>query len=187
MYKKLKQKLVYPKLLLLLICIAVSYEFFQTHLFELIAAKLNHEGYLSVFLAGCLFSYGFTTPFAIGLFLTVGDNVNIFYAAPLAAVGALLSDFLIFKFIRSELLDEFNRLKKTRPIQALVFFLKEHLRPKAQIYLSWIVGGIIIASPLPDELGVSLLSGFSRINQKAFIVIDYFCNLTGIAIFLALA
>lgn len=187
MFQKLKQKIVYPKLLLLLICIGISYEFFQTHLFELIALKLNHQGYISVFLAGMLFSYGFTTPFAVGMFLAIGDQVNILYAAPLAAVGALLSDLIIFRFIRSEFQDEFDRLKMTRPILALKLFLREHLRPKAQVYLSWVVGGIIIGSPLPDELGVSLLSGFSKINQKVFVLIDYFCNMAGIAIFLVLA
>lgn len=187
MLQKLKQKIVYPKLFLLCVSIALAYVFFQTHLFEVISYKLNHHGYVSIFLAGCLFSYGFTTAFAIGMFLAVGDQVDILYAAPLAALGALLSDLLIFRFIRSEFQDEFDRLKMTRPVLALQIFLKEHLRPKAQVYLSWVVGGIIIGSPLPDELGVSLLSGFSQMNQKVFVAIDYFCNLSGIAIFLALA
>lgn len=187
MLQKLKQKIIYPKLFLLCISIALAYVFFQTHLFELISYKLNHHGYVSIFLAGCLFSYGFTTAFAVGMFLAIGDQVNVLYAAPLAAVGALLSDLIIFRFIRSEFQDEFDRLKKTRPLLALKYFLKEHLRPKFQVYLSWVVGGLIIGSPLPDELGVSLLSGFSKMNQKVFVAIDYLCNLGGIAVMLSLA
>jgi hypothetical protein len=44
-----------------------------------------------------------------------------------------------------------------------------------------VVGAVIIASPLPDELGLALL-GFSRIDRRYFFAISYTMNFIGIVL-----
>ena len=150
------------------------------------ADTLNHRGYLSIFIAGCLFSYGFTAPFAVGIFLSLANYVNPWLAAPLAGLGSLLSDLFIFIWIRSSFKDEFERLLLTRPLQALKLFLQDHLQTSFRKYLLWSVAGFIIASPLPDEIGVTLLSGFSRINKLVFSLIGFSANTIGVGTILLL-
>ena len=46
-------------------------------------------------------------------------------------------------------------------------------------WLTFLVGGLIIASPFPDELGISLL-GFSKMRTSWFIPLSFAFNFVGI-------
>jgi len=49
-------------------------------------------------------------------------------------------------------------------------------------YFSWtlpVIGAIIIASPLPDEMGVGLM-GISKLKTKQFILLSFILNSIGI-------
>lgn len=184
--QKLKQKIQYPKLIILLITIITAYILFQAHFFLEFAKLLNSHGYISIFLAGLLFSYGFTAPFAVGFFIELASEVNIFIAAPLAGIGAVLSDLIIFKFIRVTFQDEFDKLKLHWIFQRIHQLFDDHLNEKFKKYALWTLAGFLIASPLPDEFGVSLISGFTNINRKIFGAISYILNTTGIFIILSI-
>lgn len=179
-------KLEYPKLMLLLLSIILSYLLFQMHFFAEAANILNHNGYISALLAGFLFAYGFTTPIAVAFFITIAPETNAFIAAPIAGLTACASDLLIFRFIRSSFGDEIAKIKRSQAFRKITILFKSHLHFTLQKYTIWVLAGAIIASPLPDEFGVSLLSGFSNINQKVFIPISLFFNTTGIFIILTL-
>lgn len=187
LFQKLKQKIQYPKLILLLITIITAYILFQAHFFLEFAKLLNSHGYISIFLAGLLFSYGFTAPFAVGFFIELAGEVNIFIAAPLAGIGAVFSDLIIFKFIRTSFQDEFDKLKLHWIFQRIHQLFDDHLSEEFKKYALWTLAGFLIASPLPDEFGVSLISGFTNINRKIFGAISYILNTTGIFIILSIA
>ncbi len=180
----LKKYIRYPKLLLLALTMVIAYELFQFQVFEVVAETLNHHGYASMFLAGLLFSYGFTTAFAIGFFATLAGEVNIFAGALIGGLGAVTSDLIIFRFIRTSFLDEFKLLKHNPVIEKILHLTKNSFHPKIKRWLSIGLAGLIIASPLPDELGVSILSGLTKINEKAFSVIAFGFNTAGIALML---
>lgn len=180
-------KIQYPKLSALLICITAAYILFRTDFFKDLAGILNSHGYISIFLAGFLFAYGFTAPFAVGFFITLATQVNIFIAAALAGGGALIADLIIFQFIRTSFQNEFDRLKLTRLFQKIRALLDNHFSNKLKKYILWSIAGFLIASPLPDEFGVSLISGFTNLNKKIFSAISYFLNTMGILAILALA
>lgn len=186
-FHHIKERVQYPKLILLLFSILAAYVFFQAHLFSQIAEKLNAHGYVAIFIAGFLFAYGFTAPIAIGFFISLAPQVNIFLAAPLAGAGALLSDLLIFKFIRTSFQDEFDKLKLTYIFQRIHNLFDNHLGDKIKKYVLWTLAGFLIASPLPDEFGVSLVSGFTMLDKRVFSAIAYVLNTAGIFVILALA
>ena|SRR3989344_2440542 len=179
------KKFLYPKITVLIFCIVLSYVLFSSEKLTFWLDNLNQFNYVSSFIAGLLFSYGFSAPFAVGFFL----KLNVSNPLPLALVagfGALLSDLLIFKLIKFSMMDEFNRIKKTKPLKLVNFLLKKRFGSRALSYLSAIFAGIIIASPLPDELGVSMLSGLTTIKLHKFAVISYICNTFGILVMLYL-
>jgi len=176
-------KFRYPKLFILLIAIIASYLIFSNSNISEVVKNLGTLNYLGIFLAGLLFSFGFTTPFAIGFFLTTSPE-NIFLAAIIGGFGALLSDFIIFRIIKVSFMDEFNSLEKTRPLKNIIDLVKHHIPTKIKIYLLYVFSGIIIASPLPDELGVTMLAGLTHIKNSVFIIISLICNTLGILIML---
>ncbi|KKS57725.1 MAG: Heavy metal translocating P-type ATPase, partial [Candidatus Nomurabacteria bacterium GW2011_GWA2_42_41] len=133
--------------------------------------------------AGALFSFGLSTPFAIGFFL-VSSPENIFLASIAGGFGAMLSDLFIFKFVKFSLMDEFSQLENTKPIKEIRMEIKKHDRRKILNYLTYIFAGIIIASPLPDEFGVGMLAGLTEIKPVILGIVSLLMNSLGIFIIL---
>lgn len=132
--------------------------------------------FFGAFFAGMFFTTIFTTAPAI---VTLGNialhappvNVAIF-----GALGAMVGDLIIFKFIRDRLSEHLYELishngvwKRTRHLFKLRYFR----------WFTFLVGGLLIASPLPDELGIGLL-GFTKMKTIQFIPISLFFNFIGI-------
>lgn len=139
-------------------------------------------------LAGMLFSFGFTAAFAVAIIIELSDTVNPFLGAAVAGIGALASDYGIFQFVRLSFLDEVKRLKAS----AVFVWIRETLHQdsipeRIRQYVQWSIGGILIASPLPDEIGVTLLSGLTEIKPKPFAVACYSLNSIGILVILLAA
>src|SRR3989338_3554567 len=152
MKKELKIK--YPKLLLVLFTFVIAYLLFYERTYPPYHDFLISLGYFGTFFAGMMYSYGFTAAPATAIFLLLGAHQNIFLAGVIGGLGALIGDLFIFSFVRHSLHDEVSMLLKNRFFSYLIkntpgFFKK---------YLLAVIAGLIIASPLPDEIGVILLS-----------------------------
>src|SRR3989338_2833810 len=180
---KLLFKFRYPKLAILLLCFFVSFYIFSN---PLVKNKIQlADNYLGMFIAGIFFSFGFTAPFSVGYFLTL-DPQNIFIAAFIGGLGALLSDLLIFKIIKLSFIDEFNRLKKTKAIKEINYLLSQKPLARFKNYMLFALAGFIIASPLPDELGASMLAGLTKIKTHVLAIISFIMNTLGIFILLSI-
>lgn len=177
----------YPKLLLLLCSFLLAYLCFHFGALDFRDNALGGHGYISALLAGLLFSFGFTTAFGIGIFAQVSNEVNPLFGALIGAVGALISDYMIFHFLRVSFYDEIERLKSTFVLHHVIaMFHRPTFSERLRKYLLWSFAGIIIASPLPDEFGVSCISG-SKISDRDFMIISYLCNTAGILFILLTA
>lgn len=126
---------------------------------------------LSLFLAGFFYSASVTAPAATAAIFFFGKIFNPILIAAIGAFGSLCSDYLLFRFF------------KTRA-KSSVKFLSKKFKPnnntkKAFEFWAPIIAAIIIASPLPDELGVAIL-GATNIKIKRFFLISYFLNFLGI-------
>lgn len=177
----------YPRILLFAICSTLAYLFYAMGLFDAIHHYVNGYGYISIFLAGLLFSYGFTTPFAIAMFLEMGPDVNIFIAAPLAGIGALIADLFIMSVMRYSLFhEEIVQLRMSSVAKRIHELLHhESISQTTRMYLLWSFAGLIIASPLPDEFGVALVSGMADVDPKKFAALCFVLNTLGVAFFLS--
>ena len=51
-------------------------------------------------------------------------------------------------------------------------------------YLIYSFAGLVIASPLPDELGITLMAGFSKIKPLKLFLISFTFNTLGIIVML---
>ncbi|MEK6892922.1 MAG: hypothetical protein AABX07_01845 [Nanoarchaeota archaeon] len=141
--------------------------------------------YLGIFIAGILFAFGFSTPFAAGFFIFLNPS-SIWLAAILGGLGALISDLLIFKFIRVSFKNEFEQLKRTKLIKTISELIEKSLTKKIKLYLMYTFVGILIASPLPDEIGIIMLAGVTKIKVKNLAIISFILNSLGILILLVI-
>ena len=137
---------------------------------------------------GLFLSRSFTTPFAIGIFAELAPQINPYVAAPIGGIGALLADLAIFECARLSLHNEFDRIKATKLLHWIADYFQNHkVLHKIRLYLLWSIAGIVIASPLPDEIGVSLLSSVTEIRPKTFSLICFGFNTIGIFLILETA
>ena len=175
----------YPKLILFSICIILAYFAFQNEFFSGIILHLGHLEYAGVFISGLLFSFGFSTPFATAIFIILKPE-NIILTTLIAGTGALISDLIIFKFVKFSFEEEFEELRKERPFLFIKQRMNSNLHPVHVNYLTMIFAGILLASPLPDEAGITILSGISKINLLKLAILSFIFKTIGIFILLIL-
>lgn len=170
----------YPKFILFFFTVFLAYFLYEESAYGPLHDFVFSLGYFGSFIAGLMFTFGFTTAFAIALFLVLAKSQNIFLAAFIGGIGSLISDFIIFKFIRKTFSDEISKLTHEKVIS----YLDRHIPHKIKKYFVAFLGGVIIASPLPDEIGVALLASSVKISTKMFGVVSYLSNTIGIFIVL---
>lgn len=181
MRNKFLKKIKYPKFILLIIVFLFTYLVFANIGNEFLYSPLLALGYFGIFLAGILYAYGFTAGVATALLLILSKENNIFLAALIGGFGALLGDFVIFKFIRSSFKDELNKLGKEKIFSSLI---KKSWFKYVKKYFIPAVGIVAISSPLPDEIGVTLLASSKIITSRIFPFISYILNTAGICVIL---
>jgi hypothetical protein len=91
------------------------------------------------------------------------------------AIGSVVGDLMLFRFMRSRLVEYFltvslhpNVRRFGRRIAAGPFW-----------WLGPIVGAVVVASPLPDELGL-IMMGLSSIRLWQFVSLAFVANMAGI-------
>ena len=171
----------YPKFLLLFITFLLAYLLFYGRNNLAFYQFIISTGYFGIFIAGLMFSYGFTAAPAISLFLILAESQNIYAATLIGGFGALLSDLTIFMFVRASFADEIEKLSKEK----LIVKLNHHTPGKLKKYFLPVLAGFIIASPLPDEIGVTLLASVRSISTRLFAVVSYLLNTLGILVILS--
>lgn len=143
----------------------------------------NRVVFLGSFIAGMFFTSIFTVPIAMVALAEIAKTHEIFFVAILGGVGAVVGDLIIFRFIRDRLSEHLSLILSHLGVGKRI---KAFLSLKYFRWLTFLVGGLIIASPLPDEVGISLL-GFSKISTWGFILLSFVFNSIGILVVVAIA
>jgi len=130
---------------------------------------------LNSFIAGLFFTSVFTTAPAMIALAKLGSLFSPVVVALVGGLGALIGDYIIFSFIRGHISEDISYLlshAKSLRIKRLF-----HYR-----FMRWslaFLGALIIASPLPDELGLTLM-GLAHMSTTRFILISFTFNAIGI-------
>ncbi len=132
--------------------------------------------FVGSFIAGLFFTSIFTTAPAMVTLGEIAQGHSIILNAVIGALGAVLGDLIIFRFVKDRFSEHLTDLLATqgggRRLRAL-------LKRRSFRWITFLLGGLIIASPLPDELGVSLL-GFSKMRASGFVILSFLGNFLGI-------
>lgn len=182
--KKSRFKIKYPKLLLLLFIVIISAIFFyEGKTYPPLRDFILSFGYVGIFLSGIFYAYGFTAAPATAALLVLAKEQNLLFAGLIGGLGALLSDIIIFLFIRNSFIAEIGILKKEKAIKSIQR-TGEKLFGSFSNYLLLIFAGFLIISPLPTEIGVTLMTTLKNISIKKFMIIAYLLHTLGIFIIL---
>ncbi len=146
--------------------------------FGVVDAALAYPGLnilLAAFIAGMFFTSVMTTAPAVAVLGVLSLHINPFALAVIGAAGSVCGDYLIFMFVRDRLSDDFSYLiRREGSPRFFKIFHRKTFR-----WLLPFIGGLIIASPLPDELGLTLL-GLTKMRTGRFILLSFVFNAAGI-------
>jgi hypothetical protein len=132
---------------------------------------------LGSFIAGIFFTSIFTAAPATVVLAEIARANSVFWVALLGGLGAMVGDFIIFRFVKNRLSEDIMLLlEKSKSEKLLLIFRLRIFR-----WLAALVGALIVASPLPDELGL-LLMGFSKMKTSFFAPISFLANSLGILV-----
>lgn len=155
---------------ILLTIFSSKYNFLNDILFS-----LQHTPFLGSFIAGILYVSASTAVLGMLILSDLAKTLSPIEIAIIAGLGGTVADFTLFRFFRDDLIHEitpiYNRLGGKR--------LTNLMQNK---YLRWslpVVGAIIIASPFPDELGISLM-GLTRIKTYQFVILSLILDVSGV-------
>ncbi len=164
-------------LVIIFISILVGFVLIKTQAVVYILGLASEAKMIASFLGGMFFSSIFTTIPATIALGEIAQEYSIFWTALFGGLGALLGDFLIFRFFRDDISEALFALfnKPERERWSHIFHLK---------IFRWIfplLGAIIIASPLPDEVGLAIW-GATKMPNKYFAPLSFALNSLGILI-----
>lgn len=165
----------YKNLSILFVSIVFALFLSKQEPFQTFLLNLGDLGYIGAFFAGALFVSTFTVATGAVILFVLAEKLSLIEIGLIAGLGAVLGDFIIFKFVKDNLLEEIT------PIYQRLggFHITRVLHTK---YFSWtlpVIGAVIIASPFPDEIGVTLM-GISKMKTYQFLFISFVLNATGI-------
>jgi len=166
---------VMQDLLAIVASIAFSVVIVQYSLVEVALAASGGGTIIASFVAGMFFTSVLTTAPAIAVLGELSLKGNFLLVALIGGAGAVVGDYFLFAFVRDRISGDVAHLLKRRALGRLhaVFRL-----PTFKWLLPFL-GGLIIASPLPDEIGLALL-GFARLTTRIFIPLSFAFNAFGI-------
>ena len=133
--------------------------------------------FIGSFIAGIFFVSVFTAAPATVALGEIAQSNSVIVVAILGGLGALIGDLIIFRFVEDRVSEHFSYLIKVSKTERIVSIFKLKL-------FRWIipfVGALVIASPLPDEIGVAML-GLSKMKNSYFILLSFLLNSAGILI-----
>ena len=169
----------YKNLIALLVSAAVSLSLIQNPAVIAFFEQLGTYGYVGGFVVGLFYTYAISTPFAAASIYIMGKSADPFLLAIVASFGALISDYIIFRFVRDRLMAEINLAAEKLKIPS--GFFRKLFSNKLFLKFAPVLAGMIIASPLPDELAIALFAAV-KYDPKYFAIFSYGSNFIGIFI-----
>ena len=138
--------------------------------------------FIGSFIAGIFFVSIFSAAPATVVLAEIAQSNSVFWVAFFGGVGALVGDLVIFRFIKDGLAEDFYHLVRKTKSERLTAIFKLKL-------FKWLVpflGALVVASPLPDELGLMMM-GLSNMKTSLFIPVSFLLNFLGIFVIVFIA
>ena len=162
---------------LVILSIFIAIILAKTGTLESLITSTKEMRFIGSFIAGIFFVSVFTAAPATVALGEIAQANSVIIVAILGGLGALVGDLIIFRFVKDRVFQHFDYLIRISRSERFFSVFKLKL-------FRWIipfVGALIIASPLPDEIGVTML-GLSKMKNSYFILLSFLLNSVGILI-----
>lgn len=174
MPEKRNNKLV-QDVAIILISVLAAIDLAKSNTLAGILALTQESVILGGLLGGILFTSGFTAAPAVVVLGKLAQSYSVFPVAFLGAIGAVVGDLLIFRFLRDGISEDFANLMQQAPRTRFAHVFRLRLFRWFAAFL----GALVVASPLPDEIGLFMM-GISKLKLSRFIPLSFVLNFLGV-------
>lgn len=167
----------YKNISLIFLGVLIAFTLSRVSVFHEFLINLGEFGYISAFIAGALFVSTLTVATGALILFTLAESMPPLAIALIAGLGAATGDLLIFRLVKNHIVKEFGEFCRDNHLNSKYFSKLMHTK-----YFNWmlpVIGALIIASPFPDEVGISLM-GISSMKTFNFVIISFLLNSIGI-------
>ncbi|MDP2695705.1 MAG: hypothetical protein Q8O87_00440 [bacterium] len=171
------KKHLYRNLVILTVGVLIAIFLVRLGIDDAIISASGRVQILANFLAGMFFTSVLTVGTAAVVLGELALDVGLVQLAFVGALGAIIGDLILFSFIRDRIADDFAALIHQQRYRGLRHILHLALWHR----LLPVLGFILVASPLPDEIGLAMM-GISKIKTHHLIFLSFFANFFGILI-----
>ncbi len=169
---------------LLLASFVFTYYLIKTGFVSTIVEFLGNFGYISAFVLGFLFSFGFTTTPASATLFFLAKHINPLGMALVAGLGAAISNLMIYLFVKHQLLDEIRYILGEE--LKLEFSKFEIIVTQSLMRKKWVkifvpaLAGVLTAMPVPTELIASIMWNIVRYKPQIVFIYSFIFSSIGI-------
>lgn len=143
--------------------------------------SLGNYRWIAIFISGIFFTSFLTAALSVVLLGTFAMTTPIILLGIFGGLGAAVGDFLIFRFVKDRIYEDIKYLLSFKRENRFLAIFKTGLFK----FLLPFIAALIIASPFPDEIGITIL-GLSKMKNRVFLLITFILNGIGI-VFVGLA
>lgn len=173
--KKINQTRLVIDGLLLGLSVVLAIVIVKTNIVHSILESLRELEYVVIILAGMLFTSVFTTAPSVAILGEFSQSTSPWIVALLGGFGAMCGDVVLFFFVRDRVSKDLEYLLRLPRAKRAIHIFNTIL-PK----MVWpFFGALIIASPLPDEIGIMMM-GLSKMDHRIFLPLSFVLNGIGI-------
>lgn len=172
----------YKNTTFLILSLILFFYFLESSIIQNFVKSIGGLGYVGSFFGGIMFVSTFTIAPASAILFDIAKTLNPYLIALAAGAGAVIGDYILLRFLRDKVFDELKPLFRKSKYSIIGFIFSSP-------FFAWIIpifGAFIIASPLPDEIGIGMM-GLSKIKNWQFLLITFALNSVGIFIIISLA
>ena len=160
---------------IIILSIVIAVILVKTGALKSLLTSTQELKFIGSFVAGIFFFFFFTAAPAPVVLAEIAQSNSIFWVAFFGGIGALVGDLIIFRFIKDSLSEDFLYLIKKSKSERLISIFQLRLFRRVMPF----IGALIVASPLPDELGLTMM-GLSKMKTSLFIPLSFLLNFLGI-------
>ena len=147
----------------------------KTNIIADLLSRVRDFDFVASFVSGFFFSSGIVTPPAMVAIIESAKFVPMWEITVVGSIGAVCGDLLLFRFMHSRLLEYFLQMS----LHPRVIRMARRVAAGPLWWLGPVLGAVVIASPLPDELGL-IMMGMSTIRMVQFVPLAFVANVAGI-------
>ncbi len=162
-----------------LLSVLTAFILYWVGFFAWLVGILGRFDYLGALFAGMCYGFSFTSVLASFFFIASGARYSPYVLAVLGGLGAMMVDLVLYKLVRDHLFTELRDL--ARAFVPAIAHERWALLTGHYLF-AWgliLLGVALIASPLPDEIGLAFF-GAAKVQVRNVMIITFILNTLGI-------